>query len=155
MGIFKNKGNRELPAFYTGNLPEKQPGILPLFCIPVDYCRSYGMHNAIQNPFNIGNKSLTGRARIDSHPQFRDLDRSTHAPHYPDCKVLLRGDMEDVPHRLTLFEHLGIDKAVATGRTDCRNDENIRKIGNIFCCIQVFYLGIARWARTRNDCTQL
>ena len=62
--------------------------------------------------------------------------------------------MEDVTYRLTVFEQLRIDKTVATGRTDRRNNQDIRKIGNIFRCIQVFYLGITRWAWTRNDRTQ-
>jgi len=154
MGIFKNKCNRQFPAFNTGNLLQQQPGILPLFCIPVDYCGSYSMLNATQHSFYIGYKTLAGGAGIDPHPEFRDFNRGSHAPHYPDREILLRGGTENVTHRLTVFEQLGIDKAVATGRTDRRNDENIRKIGNIFCCIQVFYLGITRWAWTRNDCTQ-
>jgi len=52
-------------------------------------------------------------------------------------------------------EHLGIDIAVTTGATDCRDYENIRKIRDIFCLINIFDFSIAIRTRTRNDSSQL
>lgn len=152
--IFKNDGNRQFPALYFSDLFQQQAGVLPLFCIPINDGRSNGLHDAIQYPLDIRYKTLAGGAWIDPHTEFGNFDCSSHAPHHPDCEILFFGSPEHVPHRLTVFEHPGIHELIAAGRTDSRDDENIRKIGNIFCGIQVFYLGITSWARTRNDRTQ-
>jgi hypothetical protein len=153
-GIFKNHCNHQFAALYMSDLFEKYAGILPLFSIPVYYRRSNGLHYAIQHSFYVGYKTLTGWAGIDPHPEFRDLNCGTRTSYYADSEIVRCSSPVYVPHRLAVFEHLGIHEFVAAGRANCRNDENIRKIGNIFCGIQVFYLGIACWAGTRNDCTQ-
>jgi hypothetical protein len=80
------------------------------------------MLNSIQHSFNIGYKALAGGAGIDPHAEFRDFDRGSHASHHPDREVFLRCSPEDVAYRLTVFEQLSIDKTVATGRTDRRNN---------------------------------
>jgi hypothetical protein len=54
-----------------------------------------------------------------------------------------------------MFKHLGIYIAVTTGATDRRDDENIRKIRDIFCLVNIFDFSIAIWTRTRNDSSQL
>ena len=84
MRIFKNKRHWQLPAFYTSYLLQQKPGVLSLFCIPIDYCRPDSMLYSIQHPFDIGYKTLAGGAGIDPYTEFRDLDRSCHASHDPD-----------------------------------------------------------------------
>jgi hypothetical protein len=49
-------------------------------------------------------------------------------------------------------DELGIHELVAAGRADSRYDKNIRKIGDIFCLIQVLYFGITARTRSRNVC---
>ena len=125
IGIFKNNCYRQFPALHLIDLLEQQAGVLPLFCIPIHYSRSHGQHNAIQHSFYIGHKTLAGGTGIDPNPEFRDLDRGTRAPDDPDCEIFLCGGPIHIPHRITVFDHLGIYKLIAAGRADCRNDENI------------------------------
>ncbi|MDO9324735.1 MAG: hypothetical protein Q7T80_07220, partial [Methanoregula sp.] len=54
IGIFKNYRYRQFPALHAGDLLQQQAGILSLFRIPVDYCRSYCLDDAVQHPFDIG-----------------------------------------------------------------------------------------------------
>jgi len=53
-----------------------------------------------------------------------------------------------------MFQKLGIHELVPAGGTDCRNDENIRKIRDIFCFVNIFYFSIAVRTRTRYNSFQ-
>jgi hypothetical protein len=95
------------------------------------------------------------RAGINSYPQFRDLNSGTHTPHHADSEVFWPFHPELVPYRFSMPEQLGIDKPVTTGIAGGRNDENIGKIGDIFCMVKVFNFSIATGTRTRNDRSHL
>jgi len=54
-----------------------------------------------------------------------------------------------------MFQKLGVNELVPARRADRRNNENIRKKGNIFRFIQVFNFRIATGTRTRYDSMHL
>jgi hypothetical protein len=54
-----------------------------------------------------------------------------------------------------VFQELGVNKLIPARGADSRNDEDIRKIGDIFGFIQVFGFSIAAGSGARDDCLHL